>query len=57
MKSVDCFVIIGATSMSVTLSITGSGLVVVPISTGMACGLSLCNKRLHEILMEKTYGI
>ena len=51
LKSVDSIVIIGATSTSVTLSITGFGLVIVPISASIACGLSLCNKVLHEIVM------
>ena len=53
MKSVDSIVIIGATSTSVTLSIAGFGMVIVPISTGIACGLSLCNKILHEMVMKK----
>ena len=53
LKSVDSIVIIGSTSTSVTLSITGVGLIVVPISAGIACGLSLCNKLLYELVMKK----
>ena len=53
LKPIDSFVIIGATLTSVTLSVTGFGLAIVPISTGIACGISLCNKILHEIVMKK----
>ena len=44
LESVDSIVIIGATSTSITLSITGIGLIVLPISAGIACGLSLGTK-------------
>ena len=53
LKSVDSIVILGAISTSVTLSITGFGLVIVPISTGIACGLSFGNKLLYEMVMQK----
>ena len=53
LESVDSIVIIGATSTSITLSITGIGLIVVPISTGIACGLSLGNKVLHKLIINK----
>ena len=53
LESVDSVVIIGATSTSITLSITGIGLIVVPISTGIACTLSLGNKILHKIIIHK----
>ena len=46
-ESVDSIIIIGATSTSITLSITGIGLSVLPISAGIACTLSLGNKVLH----------
>ena len=52
LKSVDSIVIIGSTSTSVTLSITGVGLIVVPISAGIACGVSLCNELLYEISVK-----
>ena len=41
LESVDTIVIIGATSASITLSVTGIGLIVLPISAGIACTLSL----------------
>ena len=51
--SVDSIVIIGATSTSITLSITGVGLNILPISAGIACALSLGNKILHKIIISK----
>ena len=53
LESVDSIVIIGATSTSITLSVTGIGLIVVPISAGIACGLSLGNKVLHKLIINK----
>ena len=53
LESVDSIVIIGATSTSITLSITGMGLIVLPISAGIACSLSLGNKILHNIIINK----
>ena len=53
LESVDSIVIIGATSTSITLSITGIGLIVLPISAGIACGLSLGNKVLHKLIINK----
>ena len=53
LESVDSIVIIGATSTSINLSITGSGLIVLPISAGIACGLSLANKILHKIIINR----
>ena len=53
LKSVDCIVIIGATSTSVFLSITGVDLLVAPISAGIACGSSLCKKLLKEVVIKK----
>ena len=53
LESVDSIVIIGATSTSITLSITGIGLIILPISAGIACGLSLGNKVLHKIIINK----
>ena len=42
-KSFDKFVIISITSTSVSLSVTGIGLIFVPISTGIACGMTISN--------------
>ena len=53
LESVDSIVIIAATSTSITLSVTGIGLIVLPISVGIACGLSLFNKLLHKLIINK----
>ena len=53
LKSFDTFVIISTTSSSITLSLTGIGLIVIPISTATACGLSIGNKVLYEIILNK----
>ena len=53
LESVDCIAIIGATSTSITLSITGFGLIILPISAGIACGLSLGKKVLHKLIINK----
>ena len=53
LESVDSIVIITATSTSITLSITGIGLIILPISAGIACALSLGNKILHKLIINK----
>ena len=53
LESVDSIVIIAATSTSLTLSVTGIALIVLPISAGIACGLSLGNKILHKLIIIK----
>ena len=53
LESVDSIVIIAATSTSITLSITGIGLIILPISAGIACTLSLGNKVLHKLIINK----
>ena len=53
LESVDSIVIIAATSTSITLSVTGIGLIVLPISAGIACTLSLGNKILHKLIINK----
>ena len=53
LESVDSIFIIAATSNSITLSITGIGLIVLPISAGIACGISLGNKILHKLIINK----
>ena len=52
-ESVDSIVIITATSTSITLSVTGIGLIILPISASIACGLSLSNKVLHKLIINK----
>ena len=49
LESLDSIVIIGATSTSIILSITGFGPINLPISAGIARTLSLSNKVLHKI--------
>ena len=39
-KSFDTIVIIATTTSSTTLSLTGFGLLVIPISSSIACGLT-----------------
>ena len=53
LESVDSIVIIATTSTSITLSTTGIGLIILPISAGIACGLSLGNKKIHKLIINK----
>ena len=53
LESVDSIAIIAATSISIILSVTGIGLIVLPISAGIACGISLGNKILHKLIINK----
>ena len=53
LKSFDTFVIITITSSSITLSLRRNGLILIPISTATACGLSIGNKVLFEIILNK----
>ena len=53
LESVDSIVIIAATSTSITLSVTGIGMIVLPISAGIACGLSLGSNVLHKLIINK----
>ena len=48
LDSIDSIVDIGATSGSITLSIIGIGLIILPISAGIVCTLSLGNKVLNH---------
>ena len=53
LETVDTIVIIGTTTKSATLSVTGVGLIVIPTSAGVACALSLANKVLHKMIWNK----
>ena len=53
LESVDSIIIITATSTSITLSVTGIGLIILPRSAGIACTLSLGNKILHKLILNK----
>ena len=52
-KSFDTFVIVATTSSSITLSLTGIGLLVIPITTASTCALSIGNKVIYEIIINK----
>ena len=52
-ESVDTIVIIGITSTSITLSITGVDWIILPILAGIASTLSLGNKILHKLIINK----
>ena len=52
-KSFDTFVIIATTSSSITLSLTGIGLIAIPTSIAFACGLSIGNKVIFEIIIDE----
>ena len=53
LKSFDTIVIIATTSSSITWSLTRFGLIVIPISSSIACGLSISIKLLYEIVTQK----
>ena len=50
-KSFKTFFNIATTSICITLSLTGIGLLAIPISTSTACGLSIGNIVICEIFM------
>ena len=51
LKSFDTF--IATTSSSITLSLTGIGLIAIPISTAAAFSVSIGNKVIYEIIINK----
>ena len=53
LESVDSIVIIATLSTSITLSVTGFGLVILPISAGIGCTLSFGKKVLHILIKNK----
>ena len=53
LKSFHTFVIIATTSISLALSLTGIGLLVIPTSLGIACGLAISIKVVYGIVMQK----
>ena len=50
--SFDAIVTIATTSSSFVLSVTGIGLITIPISSGVVCGLIISNKFINEIVMQ-----
>ena len=53
LKSFDTFVIIATTSNFFKLSLTRIGLTVIPISTGILCGLTISNKVIKDMFIQK----
>ena len=52
-QSIDGVSVLGVSSTCVTLSVTGVGLVVVPIASGIGAGLCIISKLLGEYLKRK----
>ena len=53
-NSTDGLIIIGTTSASVTLSITGEGIIVVPITAGVGCATGILVKICSRYLKKKS---
>ena len=53
LKSFNTFASIATTTSSINLSVTGTGLIAIPISAATTCGLSVGNKVIYEIVMQK----
>ena len=51
-KSFDTFLIFATTSSSITLSLTGSALIAIPIPTATACGLTIGNKVIYHLIIK-----
>ena len=54
LKPFDTYANIATTSSSIMLSLTGIGLIVIPISTTSTCALSIGNKVVYEIIINNT---
>ena len=52
-QSIDGVSVLGVSSTCVTLSVTGVGLIVVPIASGIGAGLCIISKILNEYLKRK----
>ena len=52
-QSIDGVLLLGVSSTAITLSVTGVGLVVVPIASGIGAGVSIISKILNEYLKRK----
>ena len=50
-KVLRCICFMATTSSCIMLSLTGIGLKNIPMSTGTACGVSISNKAVNEIVM------
>ena len=52
-QSIDRVLLLGASSTAITLSVTGVGLIVIPIASGIGAGVSIISKILNEDLKRK----
>ena len=52
-KTFDRLGIFAITSSCITLSPKGIGLIAIPISSSIACGLTISNKTNYEVVMQK----
>ena len=50
---IDRVLLLGASSTAITLSVTGVGLIVIPIASGIGAGVSIISKILNEYLKRK----
>ena len=53
LKSFDTIVSFATTTSSCMMSLTGIGLIAIPLSTATVCGLSIGNKLKYEIFINK----
>ena len=51
--SIDGVLLLGVSSTAITLSVTGVGLIVVPIASGIGAGVTIISKILNEYLKRK----
>ena len=54
---IDGVLLLGVSSTAITLSVTGVGLIVVPIASGIGAGVSIISKILNEYLKKKNNKI
>ena len=52
-QSIDGVSLLGVSSTAITLSVTGVGLIVIPIASGIGAGVSIISKILNEYLKRK----
>ena len=53
LNTIDSVAIISTTSTSITLSLTGYGLIIVPITAGCGCLMTIASKIISEFLKKK----
>jgi len=53
LQTIDTLIILGVTSTSVTLSVTGVGIIIVPISAGVGGFLGISSKLISEYLKRR----